>query len=71
MLAQAPQACYRGGDLPGHRSSVIYRPLGYLPEWQSVLVLEGQFNVSRQATDHLVISLLAVLPTEGLGDELS
>lgn len=44
--------------------------LGYLPEWQSILVLDGQFNVSQKATDHLAISLLTVLPTGGLGDEL-
>lgn len=44
--------------------------LGYLPEWQSILVLDGQFNVSQKATDHLAISLLTVLPTDVLADEL-
>ncbi len=44
--------------------------LGYLPEWQSILVLDGQFNVSQKATDHLAISLLAVLPTDDLYEGL-
>lgn len=43
---------------------------GYLPEWQSILVLDGQFNVSQKATDHLAISLLAVLPTDSLYEGL-
>lgn len=44
--------------------------LGYLPDWQSILVLDGQFNVSQSAANHLAISLLAVLPAEVLTDEL-
>ncbi|MEK0364404.1 hypothetical protein [Pseudomonas sp. CBC3] len=44
--------------------------LGYLPEWQSILVLDGQFNVSQSATNHLAIALLVVLPAEALNDEL-
>lgn len=44
--------------------------LGYLPEWQCILVLDGQFNVSQKATDHLALSLLAVLPTDGLYEGL-
>lgn len=44
--------------------------LGYLPEWQSILVLDGQFNLSQSATNHLAISLLAVLPADALNDEL-
>lgn len=45
-------------------------PFGYLPEWQSILVLDGQFNVSQKATDHLAISLLAILPTDSLYERL-
>lgn len=44
--------------------------MGYLPDWQSILVLDGQFNVSQKATDHLAISLLTVLPTDVLEGEL-
>ncbi|ETU79900.1 hypothetical protein Q095_00353 [Pseudomonas aeruginosa PS50] len=44
--------------------------LGYLPEWQCVLVLDGQFNVSTKATNHAAICLLVALPTCALSDEL-
>ncbi|UFH49593.1 hypothetical protein [Pseudomonas sp. KNUC1026] len=44
--------------------------LGYLPEWQSVLVLDGQFNVSTKATNHAAIRLLVALPACALSDEL-
>ncbi len=45
-------------------------PLGYLPEWQCVLVLDGQFNVSTKATNHAAICLLVALPACALDDEL-
>lgn len=44
--------------------------LGYLPEWQAVLVLDGQFNVSAKATHHAAIRLLIALPVSALSDEL-
>ena len=44
--------------------------LGYLPEWQAVLVLDGQFNVSAKATHHAAIRLLLALPVSALSDEL-
>lgn len=45
-------------------------PLGYLPEWQCVLVLDGQFSVSTKATNHAAICLLVALPVGVLSDEL-
>lgn len=44
--------------------------LGYLPEWQAVLVLDGQFNASAKATHHAAIRLLLALPVSALSDEL-
>lgn len=45
-------------------------PLGYLPDWQCVLVLDGQFNVSTKATNHAANRLLVALPASALDDEL-
>jgi hypothetical protein len=44
--------------------------LGFLPRWQAVLVLDGQFNVSRRATSDLANELLIVLPVEVLTEQL-
>lgn len=44
--------------------------LGFLPRWQAVLVLDGQFNVSRRAISELANELLIMLPVEVLTDQL-
>lgn len=44
--------------------------LGYVPRWQAVLVLDGQFNVSRKASGYLADELVAKLPMPILPEHL-